>query len=394
MPDSCFRGFGGKVPAAGVASVAWPAMDVTPQELRDIEIRESFRGYHRDDVDELLERAAATIEHLEHQIRILQERLASGPRRPARVRPAPAPRRPGTRAGSRTGAAPVPVPRGPDGDVIQRTLILAQRAADEAVAEAQARAAQVTGEAEAKAQAMVAEAESTARRIAETERRRIETEIAQLTTTPRRAQRRCRRARGVRGRVPRPHPPGDRGRARSTSPASSGATESLPGPSAASRPRAWCCRPCRPAAELGPAPARSRSRSPPRAPPGRARADRRGAGRRGRHRRGARVERPGRVGVEPGARRRLGRRRRAPADDTDSARPRRPSAAPADDWGASESPRRRRVLRVAAGRGARRRAARPARRVTTTTSRTPTAAGSSSAGAAELPAGTPGRTTR
>ncbi|MBM3661223.1 MAG: DivIVA domain-containing protein, partial [Actinobacteria bacterium] len=54
-------------------------MDVTPQELRDIEIRESFRGYHRDVVDELLERAAATIEHLEHQIRILQERLASQP---------------------------------------------------------------------------------------------------------------------------------------------------------------------------------------------------------------------------------------------------------------------------------------------------------------------------
>ena len=39
-------------------------MDVTPRELRDIEIREAFRGYHRDEVDELLERAAATIEDL------------------------------------------------------------------------------------------------------------------------------------------------------------------------------------------------------------------------------------------------------------------------------------------------------------------------------------------
>ena len=74
-------------------------MDITPQELRDIEIRESFRGYHRDDVDDLLERAASTIEHLEHQIRVLQERLASAPaatrreptrhplRRPRRRRP-------------------------------------------------------------------------------------------------------------------------------------------------------------------------------------------------------------------------------------------------------------------------------------------------------------------
>ena len=160
-------------------------MDVTPQELRDIEIRESFRGYHRDDVDELLERAAATIEHLEHQIRILQERLASGPAPRREREPERAPERAPAPAPAPTPApAPVPVPvAGPDGDVIQRTLILAQRAADEAVAEAQARAAQVTGEAEAKAQAMVAEAESTARRIAETERRRIETEIAQLTTT-------------------------------------------------------------------------------------------------------------------------------------------------------------------------------------------------------------------
>jgi cell division initiation protein len=152
-------------------------MDITPQELRDIEIRESFRGYHRDDVDDLLERAASTIEHLEHQIRVLQERLAAAPaarREPERApAPAPAPLVP---------SAPAPVPGG-GSDVIQRTLILAQRAADEAVAEAQARATAVTGEAEARAQAMVAEAESTARRIAETERRRIETEIVQLTST-------------------------------------------------------------------------------------------------------------------------------------------------------------------------------------------------------------------
>jgi cell division septum initiation protein DivIVA len=75
---------------------------------------------------------------------------------------------------------PVPVP---DSDVIQRTLILAQKAADEAVAEAQAKAAQLTNESEAKAAALVSEAESTARRIAESERRRIEAEIAQLGAT-------------------------------------------------------------------------------------------------------------------------------------------------------------------------------------------------------------------
>lgn len=152
-------------------------MDVTPQELRDVEIREAFRGYHRDDVDELLERAAATIEHLEHQIRILQERLASSSARAGAPAATPAPM-----------PAPTPAPA-PEmtpavgGDVIQRTLILAQRAADEALAEAQARAHQLTSEAESRSHAMVSEAETTARRIAETERRRIEAEISQLGST-------------------------------------------------------------------------------------------------------------------------------------------------------------------------------------------------------------------
>jgi len=159
-------------------------MDVTPQELRDIDIRESFRGYHRDEVDELLERAAGTIEHLEHQIRILQERLASGPAPQRPPQPAPQPQQQAPAPAPAPAPVPVvtPVPV-PDSDVIQRTLILAQKAADEAVAEAQAKAAQLTNESEAKAAALVSEAESTARRIAESERRRIEAEIAQLGAT-------------------------------------------------------------------------------------------------------------------------------------------------------------------------------------------------------------------
>ena len=156
----------------GLASLPCYAMDVTPQELRDTEIREAWRGYHRDDVDELLERAAATIEHLGQQIRVLQERVHAAPPVPAQpVQQAPA-------------RAPEPerVPI-PDTDVIQRTLILAQKAADEAVAEAQARSRQLLDESEAKAQALVTEAESAARRIAESERRRIEAEIQQLSST-------------------------------------------------------------------------------------------------------------------------------------------------------------------------------------------------------------------
>jgi DivIVA domain-containing protein len=151
------------------------SMDVTPQELRDIEIREAWRGYHRDDVDELLERAAATIEHLEADANQLRSRAPqpSAPPAPAPVAaPAPAP-------------LPAPVPAAPpirtaDTDVIQRTLVLAQKAADEAVTEARAKAQQMVGEAEARAQQLVAEAEANAAAITERERSKLAEEITRL----------------------------------------------------------------------------------------------------------------------------------------------------------------------------------------------------------------------
>ena len=132
-------------------------MDVTPQELRGSEIKEAFRGYHRDEVDDLLERAAVTIENLSRQ-------LTEQPARPTPV----------------ATDGPPQVSRD-DAETIQRTLLLAQRAADDAVNEAQARARQIVEESEAKAQALVGDAEATARRIHDTERRRLETEIAELS---------------------------------------------------------------------------------------------------------------------------------------------------------------------------------------------------------------------
>src|SRR5450432_3376062 len=99
------------------------SIDISPQELRDIEIREAWRGYHRDDVDELLERAAATIEHLEAENSQLRARLSQGPQA-AGAAPAPA-RAPVVAAPSAPVApAPAPIARTPDTDVIQRTLVL------------------------------------------------------------------------------------------------------------------------------------------------------------------------------------------------------------------------------------------------------------------------------
>src|SRR5215470_18488768 len=119
-------------------------MDVTPQELRGTEIKEAFRGYHRDEVDDLLERAAVTIENLSRQ---LQDTATRAP-----------------------VDAPLAQVSRDDPETIQRTLLLAQRAADDAVAEAQTRARQILDESEAKAQTLVGEAEATARRIHESER--------------------------------------------------------------------------------------------------------------------------------------------------------------------------------------------------------------------------------
>ena len=140
-------------------------MDVTPQELRSSEIKDSWRGYDRDEVDDLLERAAVTIESLTSD---LQE---------AASRPAPA-------AAPVAAAAPAEVPlpsNRDDAEMLQRTLLLAQRAADDAVNEAQARSKQMLEESEAKAQALVSDAEATARRIAEGERRRLEAELLDLS---------------------------------------------------------------------------------------------------------------------------------------------------------------------------------------------------------------------
>ncbi|GIU88007.1 MAG: hypothetical protein KatS3mg009_2522 [Acidimicrobiia bacterium] len=129
-------------------------MEISPRELRDVEIAEAWRGYHRDVVNDLLERAAATIEAANQRVRELSERLSALQAEAGRGRETE--------------------------DILHRTLLLAQRAADEAVAEAQQRARQMVEEAEIQSRKMLAEAEADARRRGETERRRLEEEVLDL----------------------------------------------------------------------------------------------------------------------------------------------------------------------------------------------------------------------
>jgi len=129
-------------------------MDITPRELRDVEIRESFRGYNRDDVNELLERAAATLDTANERMQQINERLTSVQADTGHTRETE--------------------------DILHRTLLLAQRAADEAVGEATAKARQMLDDAEIQSRRLVADAEADARRRGETERRRLEEEVLDL----------------------------------------------------------------------------------------------------------------------------------------------------------------------------------------------------------------------
>ncbi len=105
-------------------------------------------------MNDLLERAASTIDGLTERVRQLGERLAAAETDTGRSRETE--------------------------DILHRTLLLAQRAADEAVAEAQQQAQQTVEEAESQARRMLAEAEADLRRRVDGERRRLEDEITEL----------------------------------------------------------------------------------------------------------------------------------------------------------------------------------------------------------------------
>lgn len=131
-------------------------MDATPNELRNSDIDDAFRGYNREEVDDLLDRAAATIERLQESNRQLTERASEAESEAGRGRETE--------------------------DMLHRTLLLAQRTADEAVAEARARSTQIVEEAEARSRNLLSEAESSARRVADAEQKRLATEVQDLTS--------------------------------------------------------------------------------------------------------------------------------------------------------------------------------------------------------------------
>jgi cell division initiation protein len=130
-------------------------MDVTPHDLRNAELREAFRGYRPDEVEELLERAALTLERMHERNRQLQEKMA-------------------TLEVEGSSAKEME-------SVLRQTLLLAQRTADETVTTAHEKARQLVEEAEDRSLSLTSEAEEQARIIGEAQRQKYEAIVAELS---------------------------------------------------------------------------------------------------------------------------------------------------------------------------------------------------------------------
>jgi cell division initiation protein len=130
-------------------------MDVTPHDLRNAELREAFRGYRPEEVEELLERAAVTLERMHERNRQLQEKV-------------------GTLESEGSTAKEME-------SVLRQTLLLAQRTADETVTTAHERARQLVEESEDRALTLTSEAEQQARIVGEAQRQKYEAIVAELS---------------------------------------------------------------------------------------------------------------------------------------------------------------------------------------------------------------------
>lgn len=130
-------------------------MEVTPHDLRNAELREAFRGYRPDEVEELLERAAITLERMHERNRQLQERMASL---------------------EAEGSSSKEME-----SVLRQTLLLAQRTADETVTAAHEKARQLVEDAEDRALTLTSEAEGQARIVGEAQRQKYEAIVSELS---------------------------------------------------------------------------------------------------------------------------------------------------------------------------------------------------------------------
>ena len=171
-------------------------MDISPQRVRTAEFRTVKKGLDPDEVRSFLTEVADELERAQNQSTAMEARARAAVARLQEISestPAPAP--------EPVAAAPVTQPEPAashevtasvdQAETISRTLLLAQRTADTAIAEAEAEAARLRSEAESEAtrtiesaremtDRLLEEAREEARRKGETERIQVESEVNAL----------------------------------------------------------------------------------------------------------------------------------------------------------------------------------------------------------------------
>ncbi len=117
-------------------------MDITPQLIRETTFHESLRGYNRDEVEDYKHRWAEAVAQLQGRLIEAVERAE--------------------RAESRAIAASG---RSESEEAFRRTLLLAQRTADQAIEEANVSSEEIVGAAQSQASGILDEAQARARRM-------------------------------------------------------------------------------------------------------------------------------------------------------------------------------------------------------------------------------------
>src|SRR5690625_1556097 len=136
-------------------------MALMPEDIQSKTFKEKYKGYDVDEVDEFLDQLTERLSDLLAENSRLQERvgyLESVGGVPSETAPAPVPE-------PTPAPAPAAAPAQPEGfdpDLLQRTLLTAQRAADETLAAAQSEADQLVADAQAESDRVVSEAQAQA----------------------------------------------------------------------------------------------------------------------------------------------------------------------------------------------------------------------------------------
>jgi len=141
-------------------------MDLTPQTLRQVEFREKLRGYHPDDVDDFLEEVAVSLEGLLTRLQAAE----------AAARAVPSEAAPVVVAAGSSIAGEIGVTE----ETIRRTLLLAQKTADAAIADAEESAHQILTSAQEEAQRLLEETKASVTTMTRDAKINAQTAITEL----------------------------------------------------------------------------------------------------------------------------------------------------------------------------------------------------------------------